>query len=610
MIEYVAQQPIKRSHLAFLVAFCLLLPNIHITALASQVVIPREFFLYFCSALFVLFLSKRDKLSYNVFFLVALVFLAWQGLALAWSSDLSTGVEEVLNAYVFLLSAFVLYQIRDKRIRILLLNTLIFSVSLAALIGILQNFNWNPLDIHQATKPSSTFNNKNLAASASLMFFPIILAQLLAGNRRHHQLLFSLAATCTLSFILITHTKGVLLAGLCLLLLALLTYMVIRPEERQAMQQRFIAQRFYLAGVVLLSLAIVAMPGAPSAESTKLDDYSLTSHSAAKRFGFYLDAVPLIAEHPIVGIGSGSLRREIRAEPGGDYERQHAEGHKYLLRLHNDHLQYLVEQGLVGLTLWLALLFVLIKTSIRRVRETHDSFNNRLLIYSLLLGILGMLLHAMLSFPIRSVSTGSLFWCLIGLLLSYQNDRRKINTHAIPPMAKHPIVAALLMTSVFAIDNVTHRAIGSYYTKQAADILSPNYCFAAKYYLNNLLETTSLDIRSAQLLAVTYNYCGGESPERTIALMDRILAFEPNHSLALYVKAGTLSQLGDSEAAYRLYRHVLQINKHDMPTYLAMAKIDLANDRRAQAIAVLKQGRKVNPKNKKLRELLDALEKR
>jgi O-antigen ligase len=601
MNESVPHQAAKRTHFTMLVLFCLLLPNIHITALASQVVLPREFFLFLYSPFFILFLSQQKKPTYNTFFIVALGFLAWQACALVWSSDLSTGIEDVLNAYVFLLVAFAFYQIRDGRLRSAILNTLILAISLALLIGILQNFGWNPFDLHQAATPSSTFNNKNLAASASLLFLPIILIRLLISPARSHKILFSLAAIASLSFILISHTKGVWLAGLCLLIVAVVTYLSRQAEDRQSIKREIAQNRLYLIGIILISLTIFVAPGTRNKGEMNLETYSLSS---LLRLGFYRDALPLIVEHPLTGVGSGALRREFRAQPGGDYILQHAEGNKYLNRLHNDHLQFLVEQGIVGLTLWLALLLILYKTTISYMKSSSNSLNDRLIVYALLLGASGMLLHAMVSFPIRSVSTGSLFWATLGLTLSHLHDQDKSDSPAIPAKSRLPLVAALLMISVFAIYNVTHRTIGSYYTKQTVDTLSSGHCFAAKFYLKNLIETTSLGLGSAQLLATTYDYCGGESPEQTTDLMDRILAYEPNHSLALLVKANAAYQLGQSDEAYNLYSHAQQVNPQEPRTYLGMANIAAANGQTDDAIEMVKKALVIDGDNEVAKSML------
>lgn len=602
MNEAIDHSPIRRPLLAFLILFCLLLPNIHITALASQVVIPREFFLYLYSVVFIFLLTRQKSFHYNTFFILAFCFLAWQFLALAWSADLPTGIESVQNAYLFLLSAFAFYQIQSSRIRNILLNTLIFSISFACFLGILQNFNWNPLAIYQAAPPSSTFVNKNLAASASLLLLPATVTQLLVTAYHSRKILISIGSTLLLAYILAAHSKGVWLAGIGILSIALLAYLF--SHNRKLILQRIQENSPYLLAITLLSLAIFLAPGVLNLGDFNLKQYTLSPESSHLRLGFYNDAVPLIVENPIMGIGSGSLRHDFRAEPGENYKAQHAEGNRYLARLHNDHLQNLVEHGLVGLALWLAMLLVLLKSTKRHLQSEKIAFNEKLILFSLLMGITGMLLHAVVSFPLRSISTGSLFWLCVGIVLSYQCADKDKKPFTPPASVRYPVVAAMLIASIFAIHNVTNRAIGAYFVKQASDALDSGYCFAAKKYLNNALEVSGLDLRSAQLLAIAYDYCGDDSAENTISLMDTILAFEPNHSLALLVKGDIAFKRGDYDTAYILYSHVQKINPLEQRSYLGMARIQAQNNRPREAIKLLKQVLSINSENDTARKLL------
>jgi O-antigen ligase len=606
MNEAIDPPPIRRALLALLIIFCLLLPNIHVTALASQVVIPREFLLCLYAVVFVLLLAQQKSFRYNSFFILSFCFLAWQFVALAWSSDIPTGIESVQNAYLFLLCAFAFYQIRKRRIRSLLLNTLIVSISVACFIGVLQNFGWNPLAIYQAEPPSSTFVNKNLAASASLLLLPVTIAQLLLTTNGVRKTLLFIASTLLLAYILIAHTKGVWLAGIGTLFIALMSYLF--SNQKEPIRQHLKQNRLHLLGITLLSLALFLAPGVRNAGDFNPDQYTLTSGSSLVRLGFYSDALPLIADHPIIGVGSGSLRYDFRADPDEKYKAQHAEGNKYLARLHNDHLQYLVEHGLVGLALWLAMLFVLFKSTKRHLDNKQIAFDEKLIPFFLLLGITGMLLHAMVSFPLRSVSTGSLFWLCIGILFSYQHKEKTEKRLTLPDSIKYPAVAAMVLASIFAIHNITNRAIGSYFVKQASDMLVSGYCFAAIIYLDNALAVSSLDIRSAQLLAVTYDHCAGQPAEKTIALMDGILAFEPNHSLALLVKGDIAYNTGNTDTAFALYSHVRKVNPLEQRAYLGMARIQAQKNHPQEAINLLKQALEINAKNDTARELLAVYE--
>jgi hypothetical protein len=57
-----------------LIAYCLVLPNIHFPALASQTVIPREIFIYLFSIVFVVTIARSNAIKLNGFYLAALSF--------------------------------------------------------------------------------------------------------------------------------------------------------------------------------------------------------------------------------------------------------------------------------------------------------------------------------------------------------------------------------------------------------------------------------------------------------------------------------------------------------------------------------------------------------
>lgn len=610
MSENTEHPPLKAGLAALLIAFCLLLPNMHFSLLASPVVIPREFLLYFFSVVFIFVLAQREALRYNAFFALSLVFLFWQALSLGWSSDLPTGIEHLLNAYVFLLAAFSFYQIRNPQTLAVLLICLIASMTIACLIGLAQNFGVNPFGIHQARPPSSTFNNKNLAASAALLFLPAALGKLALSKSRLNKLAYSLASTSMLSYVLVCHTKGVWLAAMGLIGIALIAYLSRGQSEKQAINGWIAADKIHLLGIAAISLALFLAPGERSKDRLYQDLNSFAERSTNVRLGFYSDAIPLIKQHPIVGIGSGSLRRDFRAEPGGNYAVQHAHGNKYLSRLHNDHLQYLVEHGLLGLGLWLAMLVTLYRSATGFLKHNSPPSGTRVIGLSLLIGVTGMLLHALVSFPLRSVSTASLFWLAVGLLLAYQGNTFTHRSVRLPSAFKHLLVPLLLVLSVFAITHVMNRGIGSYYAKQASESLQKGNCFAAKLYLNNIVGITSLNLHSAQLLTITYDFCPAANPEEIAGVMDQVLEFEPNHSLALVVKGDAATELGDRQTAFDSYRRALGVNPLEQRAYVGSARLEAENGNREKALELLHKALAIEPENRAARELLMQLEKR
>ena len=66
------QNQMNGKRFMLFMAFCLLLPSIHYTGLASQTVIPRELFIYIFSIVFVIAIASAETLRYNRFYLFSM----------------------------------------------------------------------------------------------------------------------------------------------------------------------------------------------------------------------------------------------------------------------------------------------------------------------------------------------------------------------------------------------------------------------------------------------------------------------------------------------------------------------------------------------------------
>jgi tetratricopeptide (TPR) repeat protein len=141
-------------------------------------------------------------------------------------------------------------------------------------------------------------------------------------------------------------------------------------------------------------------------------------------------------------------------------------------------------------------------------------------------------------------------------------------------------------------------------------MLAKGRCVAAKLYLNNLLETSKINLKSAQVLALTYDYCGVGSPEATKELMDRILTFEPNHAQALLIKGNLAYEEGEYDAAFDLYSHAQQVNPLEPRAYLGMAQIQAARGHLDTAAQLIEQALEINSEHKGARALLKQIKSR
>jgi len=541
-----------------LIGFCFLLPNIHVAYLSNQAVIPREFFIYAFSTFFVFLLTRAATVKYNTFYILAFAFSALQFFSLLWTSDLASGIEESSNYYFFLIGSFALFQIDKPHKKHILLIALIAAISISAFIGILQNFFVDFPLIFQAAAPSSTYVNKNMAASACILFLPLSLFMLLMAEKRTHKLLLTIPNTLLLSFVLVAHTRGVWLAGILILLAAI--YILHLNKTRHWMRLSVLDKKFYLAGIIATSTVIFLLPGVRNTDTALAPKYDPTQ-SIKVRLGMYQDALPLIAENPIFGIGSGGFRKDFRSIPGGPYAAQHADGDMYITRLHNDHLQYFVEQGFVGFTIWALMLYLLYRERMSYLFSEKTDPKHKPIVFAILLGLTGMLIHAFFSFPIRIASTGGLFWICAGLALSYTQENSEERTVDLKDRQRQLVLLFHLALTVFAVFLVTERAIGSYHLQQAEDVIFSNgRCNLARQHLDKSISAAGYNVRLAHIESIFYVVCKKRSPNEIAQAMNNILKYDPNQSRALLVMGKLSYALGRYDDATIFFSKALLVN--------------------------------------------------
>lgn len=93
---------------------------------------------------------------------------------------------------------------------------------------------------------------------------------------------------------------------------------------------------------------------------------------------------------------------------------------------HNCYLQMTAETGLLGITAFLGIFFITFRNSFKRLRLIQDQVH-WLLLFGLLIGLLGFLLHSFVDTNLYSDQLSSLMWVNMGVIVALQ----KINKGAL-----------------------------------------------------------------------------------------------------------------------------------------------------------------------------------
>jgi len=126
------------------------------------------------------------------------------------------------------------------------------------------------------------------------------------------------------------------------------------------------------------------------------------------RFGYWRRSFKIIKDYPIFGCGLNAYALVAgRYSVGwGGYP-------------HNSYLQMAAETGFIGLIIFLWILFVLFRESIRALRRIKTQ-EFRILLFGFLTGLLGFLIHSFFDTNLYSVQLSSFLWVIIGVIVALQ----------------------------------------------------------------------------------------------------------------------------------------------------------------------------------------------
>jgi len=166
---------------------------------------------------------------------------------------------------------------------------------------------------------------------------------------------------------------------------------------------------------------------------------------------------------------------------------------------HNEYLQMGAELGMVGLGIFLSILFVFYSLVLKYLKKKHNN-QDRIIVFGLLMGITCFLIHSLFTFPFHVPVLGSTFFILLGLTIVYiggfglnETDRKnilriKISTNN---SIKKIIIILVLIIGFFLIGTL---AFKPYF----AEI---HYFKGIKYYENQNYNDALKDFKYATWLA-------------------------------------------------------------------------------------------------------------
>jgi putative inorganic carbon (HCO3(-)) transporter len=291
--------------------------------------------------------------------------------------------------------------------------------------SILQHFGFRLFDMDPyffGARVFGTLGNPDFLGTYLVMTFPLTIGLFLTTGRPWEKALWSGSFAALIISLVYTFTRDAWLGGAFALAVLLVLFW------RQA-----IAHRFWFIGVamvlgaflvatqsgMLAGLRVQGEEGAPDVPAVSRTISSMGevgSGTAEVRLLMWRGTLEMIADNPLLGVGINGFMPIFSRYAPVEYAR--GEGlERFPDKAHNDFLNILANQGIVGFGVYLWLIIALGVAFFRHLRNQIDNRNPA---YPLLLALfaawIGYLAQSFFLFP--TVDTGALFWLMMGSMVS------------------------------------------------------------------------------------------------------------------------------------------------------------------------------------------------
>lgn len=596
---------------AIFAVFFVFLPVIYTHQVFETASIPRHILIAVvaCSLLLIhslRFFLDKIELKFSYLYISFLVFLCWALLSSLWSEDIKSSITELTQLFFYFIIVFFASQLKTKQIKNIFLAIYV-GASIAAFIGILQVFNFNPLDLKMSTPLASTFNNKNHASVFFDLVIPLALISMLT-TKSYEKYIASIAYTFVVTFILLAKSKGSILGYIVFSLFFLFFIYKNSSIQKQLFHKKNLTHYLLLSFVIPSLIYTLVNTKINSATTNKITPISwnadLTKSSVNIRMSWYKNAYAMLKDSPLTGVGYGAFRKGFAPYASSPNIVKSLTEDQAVAQLHNDPYQNFLELGLIGGTL-IVLIFSYIIFKASYLLSTIDIKNKGSPNYLLLgafLALISSITHSFVDFPMRLPSSAALFWFLTGITIMLLNNSKlkitfKNNTTKI-------IAGISFLFLSFALILHSYDLYGRYFSASkltyaaTVSIQKQKNCSKAKKEIDKALNLFFEDAFIRQRYVQIYTGCN-LNPEIKLIAMNQILNYDSTNARARLTRATIYLDNRELKLASADFNYLTYVLPHRPMAYLGLGDIATINKDYTTARKYYVKAKTLEPKNQK-----------
>ena len=536
-------------------------PLLYVDALHNPSALPRSALLgVFSSACLIVFISFLFNDGVHLHFPKAatflLAFVFWTLLSLSWSEHKPSSyiaLMSLLGLFVLFLSAS---QVRGwNQFRTIILLSVV-AASIAALIGLLQNWGIDLFGIRYVLTMGSTFYFKTHATLYFDLIFPVSLALLLTLENRYAKLIISAMSGLILGYLLESHARGAWLA-LASVVLMLSLFFVKRSNTRSLVILRVKKNWGFIALVILIGVVIFSVPGKVEERwQQKTEKGVIFDNSTDVRLVNYRNSIDLLIDNPMVGVGYGAFWKGFREHMNHPMHNAGSYEYNYMYRLHNDLYQIFIELGLIGGFIALGFYYYSAKSGVTAIRR-GISDNEKIICLGLIFALFASGIHSLVDFPLHKPSSSIQMFLWLGLLASYEKNKYitfDSISKSIKLLISFLVIILVATTQIFYYQSL----LGNHYFYKSDVAINSGDCNSAKNYIDKSHDHFSLYLPAHLARVDIYNNCE-KSDEKLFDVINSELLWDDTNIQALLKRGDMYYTLGAYDRSLKDYSKVVAI---------------------------------------------------
>ena len=368
------------------------------------------------------FIWKKNSLNFPFLLLIGLMTIS-----LVRSEYFAVSFKD----YVIFLSYFILFflvinNIKQKQQFDTFIQLFFFTSFVVALYALLHYYGLDPYlkDIPQLI---STIGQKNWVSNYLAMIFPIVFSYFLL-EKNNRKIIYYLLLSILYAILIIFQSRGIWISAGLTLILGIVFLCKFRLSNILKENKRWL----FLIFITFILITIIYSTQNPLNKNTDAISQRITSiyednfSSLNPRLLIWNTAFEMIKDRPFLGIGIGLFKMDYLGYQAGFLEQNpyYLKYHSRAEEAHNEYLQLAAELGIIGLGIFLYIIFIFYRSALKFLKEKKEGKGKKekLILWGLLMGITCFLFDSMFTFPLHVPALGSAFFIIFALTFLYINN--------------------------------------------------------------------------------------------------------------------------------------------------------------------------------------------